>query len=194
MGFSHGAEVVVQEVDDENWKVVRSFSYAGEKESFTVPVGQLTDFASVPRVFVWFLPRYGRYTLAAILHDYLWRVGVPNGELAYRDADGIFRRAMHELGVPFAKRWSMWSAVRWAGLFRPGGRRGWLRDAPAVLLTTLLALPFLAPTGALISLALLLMYVIEWLVALPLLSHHAVARAAGKTPKKVNLPKLHWKM
>jgi Protein of unknown function (DUF1353) len=57
-----------------------------------------TDFASVPRVFVWFLPRYGRYTKAAILHDYLWREAVPAGKLRLAEADVIFRHAMHELG------------------------------------------------------------------------------------------------
>ena len=98
--------------------------------------GRRRTSRSVPRIFVWFLPRYGRYTKAVILHDYLWRVRAKNGTLDYVDADGIFRRAMRELGVPFMKRWIMWAAVRWGALFKPGGRKGWLRESPRVVLVT----------------------------------------------------------
>src|SRR5688572_16352469 len=105
IGFSRDAEVIVRQLDDKNWEVREPFSYTGKRgEPFHIEVGQQTDFASVPRVFVWFLPRYGRYTLAALLHDHLWRDVVPGGKLDYIDADGIFRRAMRELGVPFLRR------------------------------------------------------------------------------------------
>ena len=56
-----------------------------------------TDFASVPRFFVWFIPRYGRYTKAAIIHDHLWRDQVGKGAICFRDADGLFRQAMRSL-------------------------------------------------------------------------------------------------
>jgi hypothetical protein len=91
-------------------------------------VGMETDFASVPRVFVWFLPQYGRYTKAAVLHDYLWRDAVPAGQLTLAEADGISRRAMWELGVPFLRHWMMWGAVRIGALIKPGGRQGRQRD------------------------------------------------------------------
>ena len=84
--------VVVEQVDDKNWKVRQGFSYTGERETFEVQVDQPTDFASVPRLFVWLLPRYGRYTKAAILHDHLWRDLASHGQMDYIDADGIFRR------------------------------------------------------------------------------------------------------
>jgi hypothetical protein len=42
---------------------------------------------------VWFLPRYGRYTKAAILHDHQWRDLATNGEISWVDADALFRRA-----------------------------------------------------------------------------------------------------
>src|SRR4029079_13137851 len=75
-----------------------------------VPDGFRTDFASVPRVFVWLIPKYGRYTKAAILHDYL--CDEANADRFDRDdADGLFRRAMRELGVSFLRRWVMWGAV-----------------------------------------------------------------------------------
>jgi len=123
VGFSQGAEVLVRELDAKNWEVREAFSYTGKSETFDVPVGMHTDFASVPRVFVWFLPRYGRYTLAAVLHDYLWRCRASKGRMAYVDADGTFRRAMREEGVPFLTRWMMWAAVRWGALQAERERR-----------------------------------------------------------------------
>ncbi|MCI0685898.1 MAG: DUF1353 domain-containing protein [Sporichthyaceae bacterium] len=58
---------------------------------------------------MWLLPAYGDYTKAAILHDFMCKraSGVPR-----HDADGLFRRSMRELGVPFVRRWMMWGAVR----------------------------------------------------------------------------------
>ena len=89
----------------------RSLTYRG-KEEFVVPTGMRTDFASVPPRVRWFLPRYGRYTKAAILHDYLWR---HRGRRRDRRGqpprrDGLFRRVMRELDVPFLRRWIMWAA------------------------------------------------------------------------------------
>lgn len=51
---------------------------------------------------------------------------------------------MRELGVPFLVRWFMWAAVRLGSLTDPGGRPGWLRDLPRVLLVTIVALPVIA--------------------------------------------------
>ena len=73
MGFGRTSRVVVEQLDDTNWQTHEELVYAGNEQSFAVPAGSDTDFASVPRIFVWLLPRYGRYTKAAILHDHLWR-------------------------------------------------------------------------------------------------------------------------
>jgi Protein of unknown function (DUF1353) len=70
MGFLDN-DVVVRTFGDKQWTLVEQLRYQGNHDLFTVPPNFTTDFASVPRVFVWFLPRYGRYTKAAILHDYL---------------------------------------------------------------------------------------------------------------------------
>lgn len=185
------AEVVVEQVDDSNWKVREPFDYQGKSEVFHVPVEQQTDFASVPRLFVWFLPRYGRYTKAAILHDYLWRERASHHTLDYIDADGTFRRAMRDLGVPFLKRWIMWGAVRWGALCKPGGRKGWLREAPRVLLVTALALPIVVPPAILIGAALLVFYLVELLVWLPLKLVEVVRRSTGQAAvKPANRPEL----
>ena len=186
--------VVVEAVDDDNWSVVEPFTYVGRTQRFPVVAGMKTDFASVPRVFVWFLPRYGRYTLAAILHDHLWRNEAPAGRITYVEADGIFRRAMRELGVPFAKRWIMWAAVRWGALMKSGGRTGWFREAPRVLLVSVLSVPFLAPAALLVGLTLLVYQIVELLTWAPLRTSKAVREKAGRdTEKEVCAPAFEWK-
>jgi Protein of unknown function (DUF1353) len=88
-----------------------------------------TDLASVPAWLTWLVPRYGQYTRAAIVHDFLCQHGdddlgdqrcdacAPGVEpLRLRDrsdADEVFKQIMRELGVPWARRWLMWSAVTW---------------------------------------------------------------------------------
>src|SRR4029450_2967495 len=140
--FPKDAVVVVKQVDDQNWEVREILRDRGNREGFEGPGGQGTDFAPLPRPFIWFLPRYGAYTMAAILHDYLWRVRAATGKMRWIPPDGVFRKAIRELRVPFLRRWIMWGAVRWAALFKLGGRSGWIREAPRVLLMTLVAAPF----------------------------------------------------
>jgi hypothetical protein len=185
MPFSPDAEVVVKQVDDRKWEVRATLRYSGITESFEVPIGQTTDFASVPRPFVWFLPRYGSYTMAAILHDYLWRERAAKGQMDWVDADGLFRRAMRELDVPFLRRWIMWSAVRWGALFKPRGRKGWLRESWRVLAFTVIAAPFVLPPAALILIALLGFYLLELVVWVVVKVASAIrARIGRERPRK----------
>ena len=60
MSFTPDSEVRVKELEDKDWELLRILEYTGNCDRFEVPVGMETDFASVPRVFVWFLPQYGR--------------------------------------------------------------------------------------------------------------------------------------
>ena len=194
-GFSSGAVVLVEELPDgTDWEVKKAFSYRGKADVFNVEEGMRTDFASVPRVFVWFLQRYGAYTLAAILHDHLWRDMASQGKIEFIDADGTFRRAMRELGVPFLTRWMMWSAVRWGALLKPGGRRGWLRECWRVLLFTIIAAPFVLPPALLIFIVLLLFHFTELVVWVPLRVSRAAKVRAGKEAKNVNLPTFDWRL
>lgn len=68
MGFVDAA-LVVEQVDAKFWRLHENVVYEGKHETFVVPKGLRTHFASVPRAFVWLLPRYGVYTRSAILHD-----------------------------------------------------------------------------------------------------------------------------
>jgi len=184
----------VREQTDKQWEVVQEFDYQGQQDLYRVPVGQTTDFASVPRIFAWFLPSYGRYTKAAILHDYLWRVLAAEGKMDWIDADGLLRRAMRELGVPFFQRWIMWAAVRWAALFKPRGRRGFWREVPRMLLVTLLALPFLLPPAAVVAVFLLVYQVVEAAVWVPLRVTAMIKDKLGRPRKVVISPRLSFKL
>ena len=157
--------VTVRRVDDRLWAVVEELVYRGRRDRFVVPAGFLTDFASVPRVFVWLIPRFGRYTLAAILHDWLVTEGLRTGAVTSREADGLFRRVMRESGVPVLRRWLMWCAVRWGALTSSLRRPGWVHSAPGVLAISVVAAPVVLPPAVLIALALAVYGVAEWLVA-----------------------------
>jgi hypothetical protein len=122
---------------DTEFTLAHSVTYHGRDESFVVPAGEGTDLASVPIGLTWLVPRYGRYTRAAVLHDYLWS----HPELISKsDADGIFRRVLRELGVSALRRWTMWSAVRLASITR---HRGWEGTPVKHWLTLLVLWPLL---------------------------------------------------
>lgn len=85
----------------------------------SVPVGFVTDFASIPRVFWTVLRPDGEYTYPAILHDYLyWRQTTSRS-----DADLIFKFAMGEFGITPAVIDTVYAAVR------AGGGSAWESNA-----------------------------------------------------------------
>lgn len=183
MPFVGDAHVAVKQIGEQDWELLAPLTYEGAWETFVVPAGQRTDFASIPRYFVWFLPRYGRYTRAAILHDYLWRELATTGRMRWVDADGIFRRAMRELDVSFLHRWLMWSAVRLAAITKPRGREGWHEGLWAAVLLTVLCLPIVLPPMVVIVAALLAFELLESLVYV-VLKIHDVLRRPGRRPER----------
>jgi hypothetical protein len=158
--------LTVSRVDADTWELVDELVYQGRRERFVVPAGFRTDFASVPRVVTWLVPRFGAYTLAAILHDWLCSEGIRSGEVTSREADGIFRRVMRESGVSVLRRWLMWAGVRWGALTDERRRAGWVFSAPGVLAITVLAAPLIVPPGIVILPSLLVFAVAERVVGL----------------------------
>jgi hypothetical protein len=152
MPFVSGCRVVVEQVDECRWRLVEPVRYVGgQGDAFEVPAGYVTDFASVPRIAVWLIPVFGRYTLPAILHDRLLTDYLAAGAISSVDADGLFRRSMREMGVAPVRRYLMWAGVRWAALFSPLRRPGWWRTAPAVLAISVPALPLAVPMLAVVA-------------------------------------------
>jgi hypothetical protein len=107
-------------IGKDHWRVMNSFRfYLGDKYSeqwVYVPRGYLTDGASVPRIFWGFLPPWGVYGQAAIVHDYLCEFlsitveGQPVS-ITRKRCDEIFLEAMKVLGVPTLQRHAMFCAV-----------------------------------------------------------------------------------
>ncbi|MFI5781468.1 DUF1353 domain-containing protein [Nocardia sp. NPDC051570] len=152
MGFI-GDGPVVEEIDAVWWLVCEPIVYLGKRQWFVIPAGFRTDFASVPRVLVWLIPRYGAYTRAAILHDYLCRTAV----VSPKDADGLFRRVLRECGVSLPQRWMMWTGVRAAS--RLAGATP--LDVGRFLLVAALSVLFLAVPVVVVQLWLLLFWLVE---------------------------------
>ena len=107
--------VVIPMPDGRSWKLVKSFTYhVGSKFSRTylkVPAGFITDFASIPWLFWTFLPSWGKYGKAAVVHDYLYQTQTKTR----KESDQIFLEAMGVLGVRRWRKYPMYLAVRWFG-------------------------------------------------------------------------------
>jgi hypothetical protein len=158
--------LTVSRVDANTWSLVDRLVYRGTRQRFVVPTGFRTDFATVPRVVTWLIPRFGAYTLAVILHDWLVSEGIRSGVVSAREADGLFRRVMRESGVPVLRRWLMWAGVRWGALADERRRAGWWASAPGVLAISVLAAPLVVPPAVVIAPGLLVYAVAERLASL----------------------------
>ena len=101
--------------DGRNWKLRQSFSYhVGSRNSrfvVKVPKGFVTDFASVPQ-FLWFwIPYWGKYGKAAVIHDRLYQTHETERSIA----DAIFYEAMLVGGTKKWKARLMYFGVRIVG-------------------------------------------------------------------------------
>ena len=134
--------LIAERYDSNTWMLYAPLMYTGRDDTFTVPKGYMTDFATVPNFLLWVVDKTGPYTAAAVVHDWLITSEIPAKRVTSRDTDGIFRRIMREEGTPFVTRWIMWAAVRLAALFnkrRSDGRQLY-KDAPKIALVILPAL------------------------------------------------------
>ena len=102
-------------VDGRNWIVRERLTYriGISQDSVTVPVGFVTDLASIPPALQSFIQQNGPYLLPAVVHDYLyWK------QTCTRDqSDRILLLAMIEHTVPERQRMAIYQAVHWAGMF-----------------------------------------------------------------------------
>lgn len=127
------------------WRLTADVIYRGATDTFVVPRGFHTDFATIPQLLMWLIPRDGAHTLAAVLHDWAVTEGIRTGRITPRDADGLLRRALRELGVRPVRRWLMWVGVRVGAIANPLRRPGTLRDVPAILAAACVVVPVAAP-------------------------------------------------
>ncbi len=95
-----------------DFKLYKSFTYhIGTKFSrhyIRVPKGFITDLASTPNFLWWWLPPFGKYTKAAVLHDFIYQTHCKTR----KEADEIFKEAMVIGGTPAWKVRLMYLGVR----------------------------------------------------------------------------------
>jgi len=94
------------------------------RRALVAPMGYVTDFTSVPLAFRWLIAQRGAHERAAVVHDWLYTLG-PRAPTTRKEADQIFRDALHALGTPLWKCIFMYLAVRWFGAKSFGTRDEW---------------------------------------------------------------------
>jgi hypothetical protein len=103
--------------DGKTWIIRSDFGYdvgeEGSGETINIPIGFMTDFASVPRALWGVIPRWGKYGNAAVVHDYAYWEQTYNR----KRADEIFLEGMTVLGVSKILRRTIYYAVRSFGVF-----------------------------------------------------------------------------
>lgn len=130
MGFETDIQVSRPAGSSSEWELVSDLVYVGEVDTFIIPAGFRTDFASVPRLLRFLIPKNGSHDAAAIAHDFFYRrkpsvrkfPGGSSGSLYHYgnisrlDSDRLFRRMMRELGVNVIRRNVMYYSVRVFGI------------------------------------------------------------------------------
>ena len=109
--------------DGKYWVLKEPLEYEQPKtkQRFVVPRGFVTDLASVPRLFWTAFPPCGKYTPAAVVHDYLYWVQPAGCDRAC--ADELLLVAMEESNVGLVTRSAIYAGVR------SGGQSAWDRNA-----------------------------------------------------------------
>lgn len=89
------------------------------KTTLTVPIGFVTDFASIPQPLWNVLPPVGGYDEAAVVHDYLFATQ----PCSWHTANGVLKEAMKVLHC----RWDKILLI-YAGVMTPFGYLAWKHD------------------------------------------------------------------
>ena len=82
--------------DGRNFKLILPCIYeTNSGETITIPAGSTSDGASTPREIWNLIPPFGKYWMAAVLHDYLYRFT----QRPKSECDLLLLEAMQSLGV-----------------------------------------------------------------------------------------------
>lgn len=113
--------------DGKTWRLDGPFSYSPALGGhITVPTGFVTDLASIPKLFWNILPPFGKYTEAAVIHDWLYRTH----KIPRAGADAILLEAMDLCRVPAWQRRVIYLAVRIFGGFAYRNEKRWINPKP----------------------------------------------------------------
>jgi hypothetical protein len=100
-------------ITKKRWELTKNISIKIFLWKITIPKGTITDFASVPRILKWLLPDDAIYSIASVVHDYLYHTHKTSKWLA----DAFFYEIlkMEKIRKPIA--FIMWLAVFLFGYF-----------------------------------------------------------------------------
>lgn len=109
--------VASKQLGRDYWMVDETFYfYTADDKVVEVPRGYLTDGASVPRLLWAFIPPWGAYGQATVLHDYLCEYlrmtqGNTPVDISRKECDAILNHAMVLVGVPTFRRLMIYLGV-----------------------------------------------------------------------------------
>ena len=102
----------VERTDDHKWRLTAPLEYESDIAGLiVVPRGFETDFASVPRLPIAFLLAGDTSHHAAVVHDWLYRMGATPA-VSRKKADDVFAEAAAVRREPGLRVNLMWAAVR----------------------------------------------------------------------------------
>lgn len=112
LGLAEAPYPAICQVAEDLWVLLQAFSYTKDDGALiTAPAGMTTDLASIPRVAWDLLPPFGKYTGAAVIHDFLYQTQPCTRE----EADLVLAEAMDAEGVEHVVRQMIYEAVRVGG-------------------------------------------------------------------------------
>jgi len=97
---------------DKPFEVDEEFMFYSEvykDMEIVVPIGYRSDFASIPRIFRTMLSSVGRYSKAAVVHDYMIDEMT---EVGMKKINKLFLEGMEVLGVGKVTRYTIYNGVR----------------------------------------------------------------------------------
>lgn len=129
-------DLIIKDNGDGTYTLMREFDFYiddmdSSSETIHCPVGLVTDFASIPKIFWSALPPNGRYGKAAVIHDLLYQnhgvwCDTKTGKwftYSRKQCDNVLLDGMKVLGVNALTQWIIYTAVRifggWAWSHEP---------------------------------------------------------------------------
>lgn len=104
--------LAVETSDGRNFTLLEPLSFVAKSgRAFVVPVGSTTDGASTPGILWAQMPPFGKYWLAAVLHDWAYRYS----DLTKDDCDSLLLEAMRDLDVEQLEADAIYEGVRLGG-------------------------------------------------------------------------------
>lgn len=85
------SELCVKKVGQKTWELTEPLTFNYKGRLLEVPVGFITDLASIPRILFVRYPPVGHYDDEAVLHDWAYKI---NFRESRKEADKLFEYAL----------------------------------------------------------------------------------------------------